>query len=493
MLHAQPPTTPRAHTVPRLAATRRGARPPAGVCAFLFTIACALITCAAAPAPADPIQLHPDNPHYFLFRGKPTIIITSGEHYGAVLNRDFDYKKYLPVLASHGFNYTRMFSGNYCENPGAFKIKHNTLGPAGGRLLCPWARSGEPGYAGGGNKFDLTKWDDAYFARFRDFLAEADKHGIVVECSLFCPFYGDEMWNVSPIKATNNVNNVGHVPRKEALSLKEKALTDMQLAMVRKIVTELNGFDNLTYEICNEPYFGASDDFQALVAKTIVETEARLPKKHLIAQNIANKQKKIDKPDPNVSIFNFHYAAPPNTVAMNYGLDRVIGDDETGFRGTGPQPYRLEAWDFVIAGGGLFNNLDYSFQVGHEQGDGDIDAPGGGGPVYRKQIEILRGFINAFDFIHMKPDNGVIKAVTGDKASARALVQAGRAYAIYVNGGGVTELTVDLPAGKYRAEWVSTKTGEVETQTTFDHAGGQHAIKAPKYEDDIALRIVRQK
>ncbi len=38
-----------------------------------------------------PIRLHPDNPHYFLFRGKPTILITSAEHYGAVLNPNFDY------------------------------------------------------------------------------------------------------------------------------------------------------------------------------------------------------------------------------------------------------------------------------------------------------------------------------------------------------------------------------------------------------------------
>ena len=37
------------------------------------------------------IALHPDNPHYFLWRGKPTILVTSGEHYGALLNLDFDY------------------------------------------------------------------------------------------------------------------------------------------------------------------------------------------------------------------------------------------------------------------------------------------------------------------------------------------------------------------------------------------------------------------
>ena len=52
-------------------------------------------------AGADPpLRLHPDNPHYFLFRGKPTVLITSGEHYGAVLNGRFDYRKYLDTLAA---------------------------------------------------------------------------------------------------------------------------------------------------------------------------------------------------------------------------------------------------------------------------------------------------------------------------------------------------------------------------------------------------------
>src|SRR5437667_12053666 len=33
----------------------------------------------ASPAP---LALHPQNPHYFLFRGKPTVLITSCAHYG---------------------------------------------------------------------------------------------------------------------------------------------------------------------------------------------------------------------------------------------------------------------------------------------------------------------------------------------------------------------------------------------------------------------------
>ncbi|MHC4751776.1 MAG: hypothetical protein ACYTFW_18110 [Planctomycetota bacterium] len=98
-----------------------------------YTVMLALISAVVCPVAAQPakkvkpIQLHPDNPHYFLWRGKPTVLITSGEHYGAVLNRAFDYNKYLKTLESLGFNLTRTFSGAYCEPVGAFKIQNNTL------------------------------------------------------------------------------------------------------------------------------------------------------------------------------------------------------------------------------------------------------------------------------------------------------------------------------------------------------------------------------
>ena len=121
---------------------------------------------------------------------------------------------------------------------------------------------------------------------------------------------------------------VGKVGREEVHTLKEKALNDAQLAFVRKVVSELKDFDNLYYEVCNEPYFaGVADDWQRLVARTVVEAEKDFPYKHLIARNIANGSQKIDKPDRNVSIYNFHYANPPNAVSQNYDLNKVISYD----------------------------------------------------------------------------------------------------------------------------------------------------------------------
>jgi hypothetical protein len=437
-----------------------------------------------------PIQLHPDNPHYFLWRGKPTVLITSGEHYGAVLNRAFDYKKYFKTLESYGFNLTRTFSGAYCEPTGAFKIQNNTLAPAKDQLICPWARSDIAGYANGGNKFDLTKWNSAYFERLRNFVKEAGKRGVVVELVLFCPFYKDDMWKLSPMNAVNNINDIGKMERTEVYTLNYPRLLAVQDSMVRRIVKELRNFDNVYYEICNEPYFGGVTlEWQKHIAETIVKAEAKFKRKHLIAQNIANKSKKVVNPNPNVSIFNFHYAKPPQAVTENYGLNKVIGDDETGFAGSESKPYRLEGWDFIIAGGAVYDNLDYSFTIGHEDGTAEINAPGGGGSVLHRQLEILKDFINSFDVIKMKPDNSVIKGGVPDKATARALVQVRRAYAIYIKGGNEAKLIVELPKGTYRAEWVNTKTGKVDKAETFQHNNGNRTLSSSKYIDDIALRI----
>jgi len=442
------------------------------------------------------LKLHPDNPRYFAFRGKPTILIGSGEHYGAVLNLDFDYVRYLDTLARDGLNHTRTFSGVYCEQPGAFGIARNTLAPAAGRYVTPWARSDQPGYPGGGNRFDLSRWDAAYFARLKDFVQQASRRGVVVEMNLFCPFYEDGMWRLSPMNAANNVNGVGNVKRTDVYTLdRNGGLLAYHEVLVRKIVAALNGFDNLYYEICNEPYFGGvTMEWQRRMVDVIVEAEAKLPKRHLISLNIANGSAKVENPHPNVSIFNFHYASPPDAVAVNAHLDRPIGDNETGFKGTGDTHYRMEAWEFILAGGALYSHLDYSFVAGHEDGTFAYPAsqPGGGNPGFRRQMRVLRDFIHGFGFVRMKPAPGVVRAVPKG-ARVTVLAEEGRQYAVYVFGKASGSIELTLPRGRYETRWVDTLTGSVLGTQPISHEGGHAAVGLPSYETDVALSVRRKR
>lgn len=88
-----------------------------------------------------------------------------------------------------------------------------------------------------------------------------------------------------------------------------------------------------------------------------------------------------------------------------------------------------------------------------------------------------------------KPTAPLIGNPPQAKATARAFVEPGRAYAIYVRGGTQATLELALPAGKYRAEWINTKTGAVDKKEGFQHNGGTKQLSSPPYQADIGLRI----
>jgi hypothetical protein len=436
-----------------------------------------------------PLALHPDNPHYFLFRGKPAVLISSGEHYGAVLNLDFDYVRYLNELQSCDLNHTRLWAGTYHEVPGNFGIADNTLAPAPGRYIAPWLKG--PGGGDGKGKFDLTKFNPAFFDRLKDFLTRASQRGIVVEVNLFCPNYDDSQWGVSPMNPDNNVNHIAALARTEAYALGHPDLLAVQDAFVRKIVAECRDFDNLCFEVCNEPYFGGvTMDWQNHIVDVICDAEKDLPARHLISMNVANGSKKVPKPNPSVSIFNFHYCTRPNAVAENWELNKVIGENETGFKGSKDVTYRTEGWNFVLAGGGLYDSLDYSFTVDHPDGSlAGYKAPGGGSSALRRQLKVLHEFIDGFDFLRMKPDNGVIKSGIGPGVTARVLAEPGRQYAIYLTGGKQVDLKLELPAGAYSVQWLNPATGKVDKSEALTSAGGVETLHSPDYTDDLALSV----
>ncbi len=467
-----------------------------GVFVFGALLVCAAIALADGPeAHVRPLALDVGNPHYLVFRGKPVVLVGSGEHYGSVLNLDFDYIRYLDALAADGLDHTRLFSGTYHEPAGAFGIVENTLAPQPRRYICPWKRSTTPGANDGGNKFDLTRFDPAYFERLDDFLTQAGNRKIVVEVNLFSPNYDDSIWAINPMNARNNINDVGAVPANETYTLKHPELLKVQDAVVRKIVSHCQAFDNLYFEVCNEPYFGGvTAEWQDHLVGVIHDAENDLPAGHLISMNIANGSRKVDRRNPGVSILNFHYCDPPDAVAENSGLRCVIGENETGFKGSGDDVYRREAWDFVLAGGGLYDNLDYSFTVSHPDGSlTDYKAPGGGGETLRRQLRVLHEFIDSFDFVHMTPDNSIVSQALPKNAQVHALVEPGKQYAVYLRGAKPAELKIDLPAGNYDVRWTDPVSGKALDPETIASTGGVKTLRLPPNVNEIALSIKRSK
>lgn len=465
---------------------------------------------------SGPIQLHPENPHYFLYKGKPLALITSAEHYGAVINKAFDYNKYLETLSSTGMNYTRIFAGSYFEIGGeSFGIQNNTLAPDADSVLTPWAVVSSSGKA----MYDLSSWNEAYFRRLKDYLTQASARDIIVEVTLFSSVYTDRHWNICPQNPANNINLHRELNRLDVHTLNNDSLFMYQEKFVRKMVRELNSFDNFFFEIQNEPWAdrtvpvyniinkeqlaandwtfkadfadSASMAWQAKVASIIADEEDQRSKHHLIAQNFTNFKAPIPAVNEHVSIINFHYAWP-EAVEWNYHYNKVIGFDESGFAGPGNDVYRRQAWQFMLSGGGLFNSLDYSFFVGHEDGTGNNQAPGGGSDTLRRQLKTLHDFLHSFQLQKLFPDHSAVQHSPG--LIPYVLADANNAYAIFLRAIGTTASSLKLKTGdgNYTIQTLNTITGDYTDPVTVSAANGIVAIPVDIPEGELALRIRKE-
>jgi hypothetical protein len=481
----------------RLSVTRR-----------VISLALAVLPALASAEELRPaLSLHPDNPRYFLWRGRPTALVASGEHYGSVVNTDFDYARYLAAISGAGLNHTRLFLGDYAEGPGAFGIVNNPVAPAPGRFLAPWARSSEPGFALGGNRFDLDRWDPAYFARLHAFMEEASRRDVVVEAVLF--FVGPG-WDQAPLNPRNNVNATADVGGKGYLSLDSGNVLARQEAYARKLVAELNRYDNVFFNLCNEPWFYNQEkpgfvsqpprpvkEWIGRVSEWVVDEETRLGRRHLLGVDVSNQGTALAPVDlagafRNLSVFTYHYDANADSLLLNRGVARAIGFNETGFNGVKDDAYRNQGWNYLLSGGSLYGNLDFSFTVGHEDGS---DTPrfstplydSGGSPALRRQLAILLRFMDALPFVRMRPDDGF---VVGGSDAWRALAAPGDAYAVWLPGAGPVEVTLALPSGEWRFEWVDILTGAVTAQTAR-HESWATRVRGERRGGGAALRVFR--
>lgn len=478
--------------------------------AYILFFLTALYSCALNAQ--NTLRLCPDNHHYLEYKNKPVILITSGEHYGALINLGFNYITYFDALQKNGMNNTRIFSGAYVEGEKdiSWMQYNNTLAPQPGKLVTPWKRSNIPGYANGGNKFDLDRWDDAYFKRLKDLIKQAAQRNIMVEFTLFGNQYGDGIYKWSPLHPDNNIQHVG-IQGKDAFlyfqSLKDSALVTRQDAMVVKVLKELNEFDNLYFEISNEPYNEVKDSalvnaWHEHIVKLIRETEENLPKKHLIASN----QAIVDNPD--ISIANYHYVHIPGTPGYDslLSLNKVISMNETmgSLKDEDANDVRIEAWDLILRGGGAYNNLSWEYTPINPSG-----TPGSG--TVGRYLQYLQKFISSFNFIKMNYAPELLNKVP-DSAITRLLAEPGKQYALYIHystpdvadpspetaiwkyeadtAAFRDTISLHLKAGSYEAKWYNTVTGEwIDVPFKWKQKDGTHTFYTPLFTTDIALKI----
>lgn len=495
--------------------------------------------------------VHPDNHRCFLYRGRPFKILTSAEHYGAVLNADFDYEVYLEEMRRTGQNMTRLFTF-YRETEGCIPEpgRMNTLAPGPEASVLPWQRvSGHGKAADGLDRFDLDRWNPAYFERLKDFLERCSDCGVVCEITLFCHPYDRRKYDLFPCSAASNVNGVGAdlEDPKQFLTLSVPGVVAFQERFVRKIVKELNSFDNIYYEICNEPNIsGALPEGDVVawhthLARSIRQIEDDLPKRHLIAANPHAAFTVADGPEipivrhedfayfenPDIDIVNYHYISRKRPAdGLNFyrpaGKDAHAGFiwhfmrrrdryvkpivfDETysGIVRGAPERYainRAEAWEMLLSGGAGYNNLDWSFTPADETGAGKAPLADGrrlDGRCLRQWFQVFRGLLDRYDPAGLAPAAGLLSEEVPGCGYAASTDGEGH-YILYFVDERVylsepctprsAAAVLNLPAGGYAVRTFGPRTG-AERDLPELRSDGTAELRVPEFAEDVAVLI----
>lgn len=492
-------------------------------------VAMALVGFGAASARADePIKLHPDNSRCFVYRGKPMKILTSAEHYGAVINAEFDYDVYLDEMQRTGQNQTRVFT--FFRNAGKAGITR-TLFPSAQASVLPWPRVSGKGQASDGlDKFDLERWNPAYFARLKDYVRKCAKHGVICEIVLFCNPYTLKRWELYPCSAGNNVNGVGTdvTDWRAFMTLDAPSIVRFQERLARKLVTELNGFDNVYYEICNESWGKKKQEIEKIdawhkhLAALIRLVEKDLPKRHLIAANVNNG---ATMKNADIDILNLHYP-PARTWQFMRRFDRypkpiVFDEDSTFTTHKTPQHYavnRALAWSSILSGAAGYGNLDLSFTTADETGTGKaliLGSKGHDGVSLRKWFAVFRNLLDDYDVAKLVPAVGVIAGDVPGCTYAATTDGKGSYILYFVDerffppndrfrglkrlprppkpGPRARKVALKLPAGRYDVRSFDPKTSKTAArpQLRSDGSSDLTLLKTTEFDEDIAVLLRR--
>ncbi|AZN39981.1 cellulase family glycosylhydrolase [Paenibacillus albus] len=484
---------------------------------------------------SKPIRIHPANSRIFEFRGKPLVLVCATEHYDAVMNRPFDYARYLADAHEKRQTLTRLFmlfreQQSHC-NP------YSTCKPESPDYVAPYLRVGPGKALDWQPQYDLDCDNPEFYERLHGFLSLASDYGIIVEVVLLSNTYGDNVWMLNPLNAANNMNEIEPIPWMEYNTLRHQKLFERQLAHVRRIVMETNRYDNIIYEICNEPggnFAGNAhhpskeevDDWQKAIARTIREVEADLPNKHLIVGQEAfiyepwEQCSDLSFGEFCIDVVNMHPL--PNTTYGGRGYNmgefmskqlrlRELRDyclatkdehkplnlDEDNVASQykdydGWTIHRKRAWMTLISGC-HYDYIDFSINIYLETGT----------PASQKHIRTwmkhLSEFVHSIDLAAARPLTDVVKEEPINTVTS-ALGIPGSDYCIYIaderelteDGSGewiaASRLCVDLPEGEYLVRCFDPVSG-LYAPALCMRGGAEMWINLPDFRHDLTVRI----
>ncbi|HEV8725280.1 MAG TPA: LamG-like jellyroll fold domain-containing protein [Candidatus Binatia bacterium] len=437
----------------------------------LFSIL--LVLCCGIAHALGPLTVGRSKPRYFIDSGG-TAVYLSGVHLNNnLIDRSdkpiVDFSAYLDFLQAHNLNFVRLWVWEQAAwtHESAQKLEFGPL---------PYERTG-PGNALDGNiKFDLTRFNQAYFDRLRFRVAEAQARGIYVSVMLFQGFSSEPKtakanpWPGHPFHRDNNINGIdgdpsGNGSGEEVHSLTVPAITKFQEDYVRKVIDTLNGFDNVLYEISGESPL-ASKDWQYHMIDYIKSYQNSKPYRHPVGISYFYRGTEEE-------LFN----SPADWVLLlgNSTDPPLAAGDKVMVQDMDPSLLKTKApWQWVWK----------SFTRGYNPIYMDADPVNANLNVQvREALSDAASFSQILDLSSMSPSSNAC-------SSHYCLVNPGFEYLVYLPSGG--PVTVDLSAGKgnFKPSWFSPPTGQNFSAATV--RGGSKVVLTPPFQGEAVLYLAAE-
>ena len=421
-----------------------------------------------------PLHIHPENPRYFT-DGSSKVIFLTGSHTWANFQErgvegetpDFNYERYLNYMEGYGHNFMRMWTWEHAQ--WMQFVSSDTL-----IRYKPMAymRTGPGKAIDGKPKFDLSRFNQAYFDRLRERVTAAGERGIYVSVMLFQGFSVEQKgtkgidpkkgnaWEGHPFNEKNNINGINGDLNSdgegdETHTLKNPKITRLQERYIRKVVDTLNDLDNVLWEISNESHTGSVEWHDHMI-RFIKEYEASKPKQHPVGMT--------SSPITNPPLF----AGPADWISPNGKSYLNDPPDTKGRKVIIVDNDHIKPWDSDpewvwknFMRGNQFILMDHYM-------DYRMGSPAQPDPKHdpaRKAMGLARRLTDRVDLASLIP--------WSDLASTRfCLADPGREYLIYRPASGPKKFTVTLKPATYSVEWIKTSNGnKVQSQDHQANAG----------------------
>jgi hypothetical protein len=443
----------------------------AAILAWASGAAVAQVPARGTTRPASPaFGVLRANPYYFEdAQGRPVLLI--GDYtWGIFSDTDYDYKALFDSHRARGLNQCRVWLWWGAEQfPKETRYVEK-------RHIEPYLRPG-PGTANDGEpKYDLSRFNPAFFERLRDLCSAARERGIVLQLITVDAWMlkHAHLWKLHAYQRDNNVNGVDGDPRNTGMgtdgergfcSMGNPKAMEFQKAYVRKLAETLNDFDNIYFEIANENYY--SREWELHLCDFIKECERSMPKRHLtMPRDLLSHSDVVQNWDPTVvhaGLLARRSLRQPHIFDTDWMINS--NDDEV----------RKAMWSAVLSGG-HFSYMDDCLPFTIPPGKDTR-------PNLHKQIDHMAAFMKKIEPWRMPPDDRLVR-------SGRALAMASdTALAAYLPNGGDVTLNLTAIAGSLGVRWYDPREGVFREETRVQ-GGGPLELKAP---DDRDWALVVQK